>query len=277
MSLAAIAALVTGARPYYLYRFTKAEVEFLYNNTSRDLTRTVGDVVDGVWAASAVSHGRIPDSDQAFRSELEIQVPLSDPLAEEQLGSFDVEPMSVTIYKGDLNSPEIIAVFKGRVISAKPDESGICTLTCMTEIAALQRRGLSAVIQRPCRHVHYSRGCGLDLVDWQVTTNVVAISANGTTLQTSSASAQPDGYYQLGIVEWNNRFEMVLSHSGNLLTIVSAMPGLVDAVLAGPTPVKIAPGCPLSRSVCDTRFSNIANFGGFPFISDNVFDGRQVF
>jgi hypothetical protein len=61
------------------------------------------------------------------------------------------------------------------------------------------------------------------------------------------------------------------------VTLVNPIPGLVAAVGAGATNVKIAPGCPLARSVCNDRFANILNFGGFPFISDNIFDGRQLF
>ena len=277
MSLAAIAALVTGARPFHLYLFQRGDVQYQYASTAQAITRTIAGADSTTWTPFSISHGKIPDSDQAFRSELIVTVPLSSDFAGDVIGAFDFDPMILTIYRGDVNSAEIIPVFKGRVLSATPKDEGICTLTCMTEIAALQRKGLGAVIQRPCRHVHYGRGCGLNLATYQVANDIVGISANGLAIQLTSASAQPDGFYTLGIIEWDGRFEMMLTHSGNNVTLSAAIPGLVEAVTAGTVSVIIAPGCPLSRTVCNDRFANILNFGGFPFISDNPFDGRQVF
>lgn len=277
MSLAAIAALVTGARPYYLYLFRRGNAQYQFTSVKDTLTRTIIGVVGSTWLPLAISHGKIADSDQSFRSDLNITIPLSSSFADALVGTFDFDPVLVTIYKGDLNSAEIVPIFKGRVLTAQPEESGICKLVCMTEIAALQRKGLSAVVQRPCRHVHYGRGCGLDLDDWKIASDVVAISADGFTLEMSNANLQPDGYYRLGILEWGSRFEMMLGHSGNIVTLASVIPGLVEQVALGVVPVFIAPGCSLSRSVCNTRFANILNFGGFPFIADNPFDGRQVF
>jgi uncharacterized phage protein (TIGR02218 family) len=277
MSLASIAAWASGSRPYFLYLFRRGAVQYQYASTKANVTKTIEGAETSTWVASAISHSRIPDSDQAFRSELTVTAPLSSVLALENVGTFDFDPLSLTIFRGDLNDAETIAVFNGQVLSATPQDNGVCVFKCMTELAALQRKGLSAVIQRPCRHVHYGRGCTLLLADWQVELPVASIASNGLSLTVTGANAEADGYYQLGTLEWNGRFEMMLSHSGDALTLASAIPGLVAAVGAGAVNVKIAPGCPLSRNVCNDRFANILNFGGFPFISDNIFDGRQVF
>jgi hypothetical protein len=208
---------------------------------------------------------------------LKITAPLSATVSEDAVGNLGFRPMSITIWRGDLNDAEVVVVFKGRVLSASPQDDGQCVFSCMTEMAALQRKGLPAVIQRPCRHVHYGRGCGLVLSAWQTELPVASISADGTTVSITGATDEADGYYQLGTIEFGGQFEMMLTHVGDVVTLVNPIPGLVAAVGAGATNVKIAPGCPLARSVCNDRFSNIANFGGFPFISDNVFDGRQLF
>jgi hypothetical protein len=277
MSLAAIAAWASGSRPYYLYLFQRGTVQWQLTNIASPVTKTIAGAASTTWTPLAISHDRIPDSDQAARSELKVTAPLSSDIAADSVGNLGFDALSITIYKGDANSEEVIAVFKGRVLSANPQDDGQCVFTCMTEIAALQRKGLAAVIQRPCRHVHYGRGCGLVLAEWQEELPVASISADGKTISITGANAQPNDTYRLGTLEWDGRFEMMLTHSGNTVTLVNAIPGLVAAVGAGAVDVKIAPGCPLSRAVCNDRFDNVLNFGGFPFISDNIFDGRQLF
>jgi uncharacterized phage protein (TIGR02218 family) len=277
MSLSAIAAWASGSRPYHLYLFQKGDVQYQYASTKNAITKTIAGVASSTWPGAAIAHDRIPDSDQAARSELKIIAPLSQDISADSIGDLGFDTTSVTIWRGDETDAEVVVVFKGRVLSANPQDNGTCVFSCMTEMAALQRKGLPAVIQRPCRHVHYGRGCGLTLADWQTELPVASISADGTTLSITGANAQANGYYQLGTLEWNGRFEMMLTHVGNTVTLVGPIAGLVEAVGAGAVNVKIAPGCPLSRAVCNDRFSNIANFGGFTFISDNIFDGRQVF
>lgn len=280
MAFETIANLLSGARPYYLYSFSIDGVEYLYTNKKTDITKSVDGVTGTLWASEAISHSKIVDSDQASRSELTITFPLDNTFAFNSLNSFILRPISVKIWKGFLNDPDgdLVIQFVGRALQTVADDKGSKILfKCMTEISSLQRKGLSGVIQRPCRHPHYGRGCNLDLTDWQVELPVASISADGRSLVVTGANAQADGYYQLGIMEYNGAFEMMLTHSGNNVTLVTAIPGLQAAVVPGVTTVKIAPGCPLSREICNSRFSNVLNFGGFPFISDNPFDGRQVF
>lgn len=276
MSLASIAAWASGSRPYHLYLFQRGTVQYQFTNT-KTREKTVAGIAGTTWEGLAISHDKIVDSDQAARSELRVTVPLSSSIAQDTVGTLGLDPMTLTIFRGDENDAETIVVFKGRVLSANPEEDGQCVFACMTEMATLQRKGLAAVIQRPCRHVHYGRGCGLVLSEWQVTLPLASISSSGKSLVITGATDEDDGYYRLGTLEWGGQFEMMLTHSGNNVTLVNPIPGLVEARALGPVDVKIAPGCPLSRGICNSRFDNIENFGGFPFISDNVFDGRQLF
>jgi uncharacterized phage protein (TIGR02218 family) len=293
MSLASIAALFYGAKPFFLYQFYRANEKFQYSNTAAIIDRVAEDTTwagvpitwsadpavwfSPLWDPLVISHGKIPDSDQAFRSEFKIEVPLDSVLTDSVTGVIDFIPVIVTIFKGDQNDAEIIPVFKGRIINAQPNENGMCTLTCMTEIAALQRKGLSAVIQRPCRHALYGKNCGVKIEDFRTDATVTAVSTDGLTLTVSGSSASANGYFSLGVIDWNNRLEMIISHTGGTLSLASPIPGLFEAVALADEGVSIAPGCGLSRRICNDVFSNINNFGGFPYISDNPFDGRQVF
>lgn len=277
MSLASIARALSGKRPFFLYAFQRGGVVTLLTSRPEAIVRTMPGFAGNLWAPASISHGRIPDSDQAFRSELEVTIPLSSLFSGQLIAAFDFTPATITIWRGFLNDPagEVVPMFRGRVLSAQPTDEGLCILTCMTEIAALQIKGLSAVIQRPCRHVLYGRGCGLNLAGWQTPGTIASINSNGLGLRIAGLTGED--YYRGGILQWGDRFEMILTHHGDALTLADDIPQLVTAAGAGGLVVLLAPGCNLTSSDCIGRFNNFLNFGGFPWMSENPFDGRQIF
>ena len=56
MSLAAIAALVTGARPFHLYLFQRGDVQYQYASTAQAITRTIAGAEDVAFLAD---HGKL--------------------------------------------------------------------------------------------------------------------------------------------------------------------------------------------------------------------------
>ena len=280
MTFSAIASLISGQRPFYLYLFRRAGVEYRFTTLPSDLTRTVAGVTGTVWSASAISHGRIPYSAESYRSEFPITLPLFDQFARLFLAPIGIQVATVTVWRGFQNDPdsELVVQYKGGVLGAKPRENGTIILTCMSEISGLRRKGLTAVIQRPCRHALYHGGCGLALADWQSTAALTAMTTDGLTLTVGAADAQPDGYFSAGVFEYGGLREMIASHVGPTLRLASPVPGLAAAFAAsgGALTVKIAPGCNLTRGTCLNRFDNLDNFGGFPWLTDTPFDGRSI-
>jgi hypothetical protein len=281
MTFAAIANLISGQRPFYLYRFARSGEETLFTSLPYDLTRTVAGVTGTLWRGEnvTIAHGKIPNTTENYRAEFPITLPASDPLARSFLAPIGIARTSLTIWKGFLNDTdaELIVQYRGRVAAARPSDSGTITLSCLSEISALSRKGLAAVIQRPCRHVHYGDGCRLTLADWQVAGSVSAITTNGLQVTVAAASAQPDGYYRGGILQYGDGLEMILAHTGSTLRLAARVPGMVeDFPSLGALPVTIAPGCNLTRQTCLEKFDNIDNFGGFPWIADTPFDGRSI-
>lgn len=279
MTFSAIAQLISGQRPFYLYLFRKGGQEYRFTSLPNDLTRTVAGVTGTTWTASPIEHGTIPYSPESYRSEFPITFRLSDEFARGFLAPVGLEPATVTLWRGFLNDPdsELVVQYKGTVLGAKPREGGTIVLTCMSEISGLRRKGLTAVIQRPCRHALYHGGCGLALAAWQTAASVTAITVDGLTLTVPGAAAQPNGYYRAGVIEWNGIREMILTHTGSTLVLQSPLAGLTSAFAAGGAQaVQIAPGCDLTRTTCADKFGNLANFGGFPWLTVTPFDGRSI-
>lgn len=280
MTFSAIAGLLSGQRPFYLYLFRRAGVEYRYTTLPANLERTVSGVTGTTWAASAISHGRIPYSSESYRSEFPVTLPLSDEFARLFLAPVGVEVATVTVWRGFLNDPdaELVVQYKGGVLGAKPRQDGTIVLTCMSELSGLRRKGLTAVIQRPCRHALYHGGCGLDLADYLTTAAITAMTTDGLTLTVPVADAQPDGYFSAGVFQYGTSREMIAQHTGETLKLAAPVPGLTAAFAAsgGALTVSIAPGCNLTRDTCLTRFDNLNNFGGFPWLTDTPFDGRSI-
>ena len=279
MTFAAIAQLISGQRPFYLYRFKRAGVETLFTSLPSDLTRSVAGVAGTLWTAIPISHSRIPYATDSARSEFPITLPLSNTFARSFLAPVGLQLTTLRIWKGFQNDAdsELVVQYNGGVLAAQPRSGGTIVLSCMGDIAGLRRKGLTGVLQRPCRHALYHDGCGVSLASRQVVGTVGSITTDGRTITVSAASAQADKFYAGGIFEFAGLQEMIQSHAGSTLRLASPVPGLVDAFAAdGPQACKIAPGCTLTRGVCQTRFDNLDNFGGFPWLSTTPFDGRSI-
>ena len=273
MTFAAIAQLVSGQRPFFLYAFAKGTTEYLFTNRNFDISWTIPGVTGTLWTPSSISHDRVPDATEAFRSEFTIQVPLTDAFARTFLNGLSYQDLRVTVWKGFLNDPdeELAVVYKGTLISITPDSRGVIRMSFMTAVANLQRKGLAAVIQRPCRHALYGRNCGVVRTSFQLTADVDSVISGGSAVTISEAGAEADGYYSGGVIEFGGQLEMILKHVGTRLDFALAIPTLMVG-----SSVQISPGCNLTQSVCLNRFNNLENFGGFPFIQDTPFDGRSI-
>ena len=286
MSYATLLAAAWGKRPFMLVAFRRGANEYLYCDRSKPMTKAVAGITGTSWAASSIRPGRIGDSARATRSEVKITLPITDAFARSMLGGVGFQPVSVTIWRGFANDPdgEVIVAFRGLVLAVAPDDrAGIIEMTCMTDQAALERKGLAAVMQRPCRHSVYGPGCGLTLADWQDELTVLAIDESAMAVQVDLAGsgAPASGYYRGGILSYAGRLLWVVDHTDDWLTLEAASPELLAAVEAlgtgDPYPtVLVAPGCDLTTATCSARFDNLDNFGGFPEMADTPFDGRSI-
>ena len=77
MSFASVARSLSGKRPYFLYAVNRGGVITQLTSRPEAITKAVPGFAGNLWLPATISHGRIPDSEQAFRSELEVTLPLS--------------------------------------------------------------------------------------------------------------------------------------------------------------------------------------------------------
>jgi uncharacterized phage protein (TIGR02218 family) len=120
------------------------------------------------------------------------------------------------------------------------------------------------VYQGPCLRVVYSTGCGVLKATFTVTGSV---NSSPTVLSIGTSRAEAAGYFNQGVLTFtsgvNNGIKRTIkSFTGGAFTFIDplpAAPGIGDTFSA-------FPGCDHTKATCQTKFSNIGKFRGFPYI-----------
>jgi hypothetical protein len=250
--------------PVELFGFEAGAAAWRYC-TGTETETYLGDEYDPV----PIGRGIIEQTGEIHRDDLSILLPRDNPLAAAyRIGAVE-GILRLTIWRKHRGTDPIV-YWKGRVIN-HTSAGAETVLRCESIFSSLKRPGLRRMYQRGCPHVHYGRGCGLDMTAYAVAGTVSAIT--GTALTVPEAAASADGYFSGGMVECPaGTLRFILRHQGELLTLAGVFPALAEDVA-----VTLYPGCDRSRETCDTTFANILNYGGFPWIpTRNPFDGHSM-
>jgi uncharacterized phage protein (TIGR02218 family) len=123
----------------------------------------------------------------------------------------------------------------------------------------------------------YTPDCDADLGDTRCGVNLASYTETGTVTAVASATRQftatisgsrPAGFFDGGLLTWTAGANLghppleVKSVSGSTVTLF--LPTSFAIVVSDT--FSISAGCNKSSATCNTKFSNIANFRGFPFV-----------
>jgi len=279
--------------PFFAYKFTRGDQNWFL--TSYNETTSYEQQVDPATDESFYGYGffdaaHFPESAMfgtSFRAcnielssvktvkdiaaaEITLTLPRDDPFADEFMNSFSKPSTQLTIYRGHTTTAKELRInWRGRIVASKAKDD-MLELIAENVTTQLLRLGLRAKYQKTCRHVLYGSGCNLDIADWQIDGTITSYSR--LTLTIPQAATRPDNYFQGGIVTIGQNNGFVVSHLGDKVTLNSPMQGVADNVA-----VKLAPGCDLGITTCRTKFNNLINHGGFPFIPNkSPFGGASV-
>ena len=250
--------------PYFLYTFTKGATITRFTSHDQDVTYS-----GNTYTASAIRHQGVNTTGKLERASVELYFPKSNTFAQTYFSPDYSDVITLTILRGHHTDADTQVMWKGRVISYQAQFSEI-KITCESIQTTMRRAGLRGKYQRTCRHSLYSDQCGVSLGASSVTATVDAINGLSVTLSFASADETADDYFRGGILIKGTEYGYITSDVGNVVTLQYAVPGLAVS-----DSISVAPGCDLSQSTCNTKFNNILNFGGFPYIpGDNPFGGN---
>ena len=239
---------------FELYRFDHGAQRWCYTSAQSSIAHQ-----SERYGSAAITRNALEHSDTLQRQRLEMAVPRDLPVAELFMAAPPEGIVSITLYRREQHDLPVTTYWKGRV-SVCQFEGMQAKLQCEPITSSLKRPGLRAHYQLLCRHVLYSTGCGALKETFRHDGTIAAI--DGSRIQVAAAATQPDGAFVGGLCTAREGARMVLAHHGSDLTVTAPLPALAVG-----DPVQLYLGCDHSMTQCRARFANLANFGGFPWIS----------
>jgi uncharacterized phage protein (TIGR02218 family) len=258
-------------RPIELFEFRYGAKRWRYTNADRDLY-----AAGGQHEALAIERSGITQSGEKSQDDMTITIPSEIEIIDLFRVSAPAEPIYVFIRSMHYGGGAAPIIWAGKLTSVGRDEIGVGKLTCRTLTATVISSAARLTWDRNCPHMLYDEGCKVNKADHA--DNIRVEEVNGTTLVVSGLNFTTEDYYSAGFIEWMvypGTYERrgIKKHVADTFQIF----GSTDGITVGKAVVAY-PGCARTAIVCNGKFNNIENYGGFPHIpGKSPFDGDPVF
>lgn len=262
--------------PRELFKFTRGTVNWYYASGDEDVTFEAK-----VYEAEAISRGDIATTQDVNKAGLKIEVAKSNAFIQQYIAASPSDVITLTVYRIHGDEAGSIVSFIGRVVNIDFQESK-AVISVQSNQSSLKRPGLRRVFQTTCPHVLYGDMCRVNRTLFK--TDAVLSGLSGLTLTSSafvvSVNATYDPTWFVGgyidyLVDGATDRRFITAHDNVAGTITVNLP--LVGVAIGDT-VSAYAGCDHAPETCVGKFSNIENYGGFPFIPEkNPMDGTPIF
>jgi uncharacterized phage protein (TIGR02218 family) len=167
---------------------------------------------------------------------------------------------------------DFVLLFDGDVSDTQVDEA-VITLRCTT-LDFLNFELPKRELQVACNWQMYGPYCAVDVDSYYIETSGGLDDVTPNLLTSSDFASGTAQYLRGGFVVGlsgnnNELIRHITDHTGNDISVLPPFPFDFEPGVN----VRVAPGCEHSTTDCVDKFSNLANYGGFPFIPnyDQVF------
>lgn len=257
-------------RPIALYLLEWGETRWAYTSADRDITYGGID-----YLARAVSdNGMVQGGSSA--NDFTMDCPANLPIVDLFRGTPPTETIWFTVRRKHLAEADAPIYWNGTVTNVKRRGFANAQVIGKPLTASFKRTGLRLCWTRECPHFLYDPGCKVDPEDYRVDATITALTGNTVTV--SAVGGKPDAWFDGGYVKWEINDDgtierrMIETHIGLVLTMF----GLTDGMEIGDT-LSLYPGCDRTPGTCQSKFSNIANYGGFDFMPGQTPFGTVIF
>jgi hypothetical protein len=245
------------SRPREFYEITIGDpvvTTYRIASGARDLVVTINSVPNVHFPASAVARSEISPSSSSRPKELSLMLPVTHPLAKRWalLGSPPYK-VTVTVRRLQVTSGEIETLWVGRIHSMNVDNS-VAKFRVPSRASEMFLKVIPTVTAgRECPHILYDSMCrvlrtgsGPGGLAHKVTTTVQSV--NGREVFTNLLSTDRQGTWAL---------------NGELLHLATGERQTIRRAAAQGDSIEVYAGCPKTIDICQSRFANKNNFGGF--------------
>lgn len=265
MTYAAFETSVHSGEPLELYRFVRGLTSWRY--TSGDVPSVhLAETYDPYPFSRPAPNQTV----EIAKGRLDLKTPIDTPIVAELLASPLIANIELTIYRKHRGDAEITEFWHGYVagMTMEGDEA---TISCQQIGSWLKRTGRQRPAQRQCPHALFDTGCLLSAAAWGM--DGTLISAIGAVLDSGTFASRPDGWWVGGMIKAGGTWRMIVAHTSDSITLTSGIPGL-----AANAAFTVYPGCDHLPATCNSKFGNILNYGGLPWLPvKNPFSGDSSF
>lgn len=265
MSYAGFETSVHSGEPVELYRFQRGLDGWRYTSSDAAFTH-----LSQTYEPYPFSRPEANQTVEIAKGRLDLKTPLDTPIVTELLASPLLAMIELTIYRRHRGDPEVTEFWHGYV-SGMQMEGDEAVISCEQFATNLRRIGRQRPAQRLCPHALFDGGCGLTAAAFGVSGSL--ISATGATFVSGTFASQANGWWVGGMISAGNTQRMIVAHATDTVTLTSGIPGLAPGA-----PFTVYPGCDHTPAACNSKFGNINNFGGLPWLPvKNPFAGDSSF
>lgn len=242
--------------------------EFKFGAETTRLTSYNRNIIfQGVtWLAVQISRSEVQNSTEQAINEIKIDLPLSHPIADQYIRNVPGRVGSIQIFRAHVDDPteETILLFDGFISQASFDGALVATLSCSPSTSVFKRSGPRFNYQSLCNHILYDVRCKILEAAFQFTGTVIVESGREITVDGLFAAEGADwavsGFVRSPAGSFDDA-RLVLAQSGDVLTLLNnfAIPAIGQSV-------DVFAGCDHSLAICESKFANVINYGGFPFV-----------
>jgi len=239
--------------PIELYKFSRPNVGKIYLYTSSPDPITLEGLT---YEPVALEREAVKVTEDVNKASLDIKLPYTVELVLDYVGEVIVDAITVTVYRENVGG--FIQYWAGSLDSISVSEP-FAEASCVTVAKAMEDSMLHLLHSVQCPYqLFHGATCRVDENLFTVAGTVSA--STGTTIQSVAFATKPDGWFLGGQITINARRRMIMGHTGDVITI---SPYLLTG--AGDT-FQASAGCAHTTTDCTTKFGNLLNYGGEPYI-----------
>lgn len=241
-------------RPVELYTFAiGASIWRIHNSIDATISAGGNSFSNGIIDRDKIGNGEGP---------LDITMPASHSVPQSYINSAPGQNATITVQwlDRDDDPASLRTIYKGILKAVKIVDDGTkAHLHAESIISSFKKETPEDSFSPQCQAFLYDSRCQVNQASFSHEGTVTSVSGN--TITVDGLSAKGAGWALAGYIAFGTDYRQVLAQDSNVLTVI--LPFGIG--VTGET-VTVYAGCDHSAATCESKFNNLVNHRGFPYV-----------